>query len=220
MESADFFDFIPAITSSEVTSIPAERVASVQQRLVDEEGSLKELLFGKHAVLEKGELKVWLVNTIASLEVTDRTKQRKFLHAMESNTRNEFCAQLLLSITTSMPKEVAKLFMDKGDVFRRYFEHDIKEHNGRATSRWFAFKFNGKNEHGAMALEQYIFYYRDLLWQKLKWTGTTRYKVHMHSHVHEHLHMHIHAHVDLFYFHVRQSQCSSLCCNSQKEPLA
>ena len=50
----------------------------------------------------------------------------------------------------------------------------ILQYNNFSTSDFEIFtKFSGRNEHGALALEQYLFQHRSQLWHHLVWTGNT-----------------------------------------------
>lgn len=78
----------------------------------------------------------------------------------------DYIQQLLLFVCHNQKKEVAGILRNNADLFRDFFLSDDSK-----LVNWFSFRFSGKNEHGGLALEQWLFYYRDVVWDKLRWTG-------------------------------------------------
>ncbi len=113
------------------------------------------------------ELKMWLTNTISNIDnIPTSTKIQRFTHLIEKNLKSKFTEQLILFALNKFPSHFAPIFQDKSELFEEFFLSDAKR-----ITKWFSFKFSGKNEHGALALEQYLFFKRDSMWETLKWHG-------------------------------------------------
>jgi hypothetical protein len=79
---------------------------------------------------------------------------------------SRFTEQLILFALVKTPSTFAPIIQERSSIFRDFFSFDVHR-----ISAWFSFKFSGKNEFGALALEQYLFMYRDAVWPSLSWQG-------------------------------------------------
>lgn len=66
--------------------------------------------------------------------------------------------------------QIGKLFTNSfvgRECIKRYF---MEDRHGKRIKGWFDhFHYNGKNEKGARAIEDFMFNHRDALWSKMRW---------------------------------------------------
>lgn len=145
------------------------RIRAVEEKLQRVENTLRALLLSTQEgrATEREELKLWLIKAIAGLKVDEKTKSRKFLQALEGNPNSLFVKQMILFACQRKPQEVAELFQKRRLLFLR----DFFLARPALIPRWFGFQFSGRNEHGALALEKFLFTYRDSVWGQVHWRG-------------------------------------------------
>lgn len=162
------------------SSSELKNLASQTSSLNDYESKLSQLeqFFFNLKPSNEDELKLWLIKSISSLQVKEETKLRKFMkpfYKMTENSRkwktsekdySRYIQQTLVFICQNHPTEVATLLANHHSQLREFFTSDESR-----MLKWFSFEFSGKNERGGLALEQWLFFNREAVWDKLRWTG-------------------------------------------------
>lgn len=120
---------------------------------------------------------MWVINTVSNFHVDKETKYRKFRVLLDKNFKTKFTEQLIQFAMHKAPQKLAIVLEEDSELFKKFFIG-----NKKRIPQWFSFTFrydsrniakvcSGKNEHGAFALEQYLFANRDTIWEKLPWQG-------------------------------------------------
>ncbi|PRP78166.1 hypothetical protein PROFUN_11296 [Planoprotostelium fungivorum] len=134
--------------------------------------------------LDKDEVRSWLTQSIirCGKEASRHQRRKKLEQLTEENP--EIAYQLFILICREKSRLISKFFADQSDVLKDFFlGTDEAESQGKerpktfgdnTTSRdrigsWFRFSFDGINSAGALALEQFLFYHRDHLWNRIRW---------------------------------------------------
>ncbi|EGG17719.1 hypothetical protein DFA_08717 [Cavenderia fasciculata] len=85
----------------------------------------------------------------------------------------KFIKQVLLDTCENESKEISKVldrYIFSSDA-ARWFQNFFYKHPNRIKLYFQHFHYDGKNLHGALALERFIFCERDNVWDLLKWSG-------------------------------------------------
>lgn len=143
----------------------------------------REWLDGVAAVLERvsgAEAHMWLITTLASLEVPSRVQVDCFFDLLQNSMRESVKRggesghgplelQFTRMLCENRPRLAAKLIANDSSVFKRLFSGHPKR-----ILLWFD-KFAGvgqiEHQQGARALANYAFRNRDLCWHRLEWEG-------------------------------------------------
>ncbi|KAG0630537.1 hypothetical protein M758_1G186000 [Ceratodon purpureus] len=144
----------------------------------------RDWLDGVAAVLERvvlgAEARMWLVTTVAALEVPSQVQVDCFFDLLQNSMRDSakrggesghgaLELQLTRMICENSPRLAAKLIAKDSSLFKRLFSGHPKR-----ILMWFdKFAGVGQSEHqqGARALANFAFRNRDLCWHLLEWEG-------------------------------------------------
>jgi hypothetical protein len=118
-------------------------------------------LLEENSNTDRASQKAWLLETLGSIPVKERDKVR-FLH--HSRKIPAVLSQTLMLLAMSDPSSLGHLLRHEGLLLKKFFFD-----NPGKIPAWFQFRFSEENQHGAQALERYLFDNRDTAWDSLVW---------------------------------------------------